>query len=317
MSDLRTTRGGRHNVYDDTVKLSDMELSSTGVPLVTPFDDAGDVDYAALADIAEWVVDRGVEFVVPCGSTSEAPLLTAAEQVAVVETVADAVSIPVLAGTGTEGLERTRRLTNRVADVGADAALVVTPHYYPHDADTLTAYYRDVADAAPIPVYLYSVPAFTGVSLAPETVGALADHPNVTGIKDSAGDIDAFQRAQARTPDAFTHLVGAGGVYANALDVGAAGGILALGNVVPEVASAVRTAHESGDRERAHRLNDVARDLNHALTAEYGIPGVKAAMRSRGVPAGRPRRPHRPVDEPTADRLGKLVTETLAAARLD
>jgi dihydrodipicolinate synthase/N-acetylneuraminate lyase len=294
-----------------------MELSGTGVPLVTPFDDGGDVDHAALADVAEWVVDRGVEFVVPCGSTSEAPLLTAAERVAVVETVADAVSVPVLAGTGTDGLERTRRLTDRVADVGADAALVVTPHYYPHDADTLAAYYRDVADAAPVPVYLYSFPAFTGVSLASETVGALADHPNVAGIKDSAGDLDVFQRAQARTSDAFTHLVGAGGVYANALDAGAVGGILALANVVPEVASTIRTAHEAGDRERAHRLNDAVRELNHAVTAEHGVPGVKAAMRSRGVPAGRARRPHRPVDEATADRLGELVTETLAAAPLD
>ncbi|MFC7176898.1 dihydrodipicolinate synthase family protein [Halosegnis marinus] len=111
-------------------------------------------------------------------------------------------------------------LTRDAAEAGADAALVVTPYYFEHGPDAMADYYRRVADASPVPVYLYSVPAFTGRALAPETVGRVADHPNVAGMKDSSGDMAAFKRILARTPDDFDLLVGSGGVYAEALALG-------------------------------------------------------------------------------------------------
>jgi dihydrodipicolinate synthase/N-acetylneuraminate lyase len=150
-----------------------MKFVGTGVPLATPFDESGVVNHAALATLAERLVDHGVEFLVPCGSASEAPLLRPDERVAVVETTAEAVDVTAVAGTGTPGLERTLDLTRRAAAAGADAALVVTPYYFPQDADGLRSYYEAVADAAPVPVYLYSVPAFTGVTLPVEVVANL------------------------------------------------------------------------------------------------------------------------------------------------
>jgi dihydrodipicolinate synthase/N-acetylneuraminate lyase len=288
-------------------------MNGTGLPLATPFDDEGDVDHAALAELVTWVEERGVDFLVPCGSNSEAPLLTAGERTAVVETVADRASVPVLAGTGAEGRRETLELARRGAAAGADGALVVTPYYFDHGSDALETYYRAVADESPVPVYLYSVPAYTGTRLSPEVVGALADHANVAGMKDSSGDLSLFQRYRDRTPEEFDLFVGAGGVYAAALDAGADGGVLALANVVPELAARVFDVHDE-DPARARATNRACVELNHAITAGFGVPGLKAAMRSRGAPAGRVRSPHRPVDEETEEELAGLVDQALETA---
>jgi 4-hydroxy-tetrahydrodipicolinate synthase len=287
-------------------------MHGTGLPLATPFTAAGDLDLAALRDLVGWVEARGIDFIVPCGSNSEAPLLTPDERALVVETVCGAASVPVVAGTGFPGFDATREATELAADVGADGALVVTPHYFTHDQATLAAYYRDLADDAPIPIYLYSVPKYTGMSLAPETVGDLAAHEAIVGIKDSSGDLATLQRTLAATPEDFAVLCGSGGVYAHALDAGAVGGVLALANVVPEYASAVYERH-ADDPEAARELNRRLVDLNRAITAEYGIAGLKAAMRARGAPAGHPRRPHRPLDHDARRAVEALVEDVEAA----
>lgn len=270
-------------------------MDGTGVPLVTPFDSAGEIDEAKLRELVGWVEDRGVDFIVPCGSNSEAELMSVEERARVVEVVTDEADGPVLAGTGHPGFQETVSQTALAADAGADAAIVVTPFYYPHDQETLAAYYRDLADEADLPVYLYSVPPFTDVHLEPETVGDLSEHENIAGMKDSAGDVTRFQREREYADDGFELFVGSGGVYSHALDSGADGGILALANVAPERASEVYERHGEGDRAGAHAVNRSVVDLNQAVTATYGIPGLKAAMRTRGAPAGQVRRPHRPV----------------------
>ncbi|MBB6647059.1 dihydrodipicolinate synthase family protein [Halobellus ruber] len=282
-------------------------MDGAAAPLVTPFTGDGDVDERTLSDLVGWLEDRGIDFLVPCGSTGEAELLTAAERTRVIETVADAASVPILAGTGSPGVRETRAATASAAEAGADAALVVTPFYYPHDQSALADYYRDLADAASIPIYLYSVPAFTDVRLDPGTAAALADHPNVAGMKDSAGDVASFVRLVRGTADAdFDPLVGSGGVFAQALAAGATGGVLALSNVVPEVTVAIYDA-ASSDPERARQLNAAVTELNHAITAEFGIPGLKYAMRQRGAPAGCARSPHRPPDADARARLDSLI----------
>jgi len=282
-------------------------MHGVGPPLVTPFRENGDIDHERLRELVGWVEERGVDFLVPCGSNSEAELMTAGERERVIETVVEAASVPVLAGTGSPGLRETRQATAAAAEAGADAALVVTPFYYDHDQETLAAYYRELAGAASVPIYLYSVPPYTGVRLAPETVGELASHSGIAGMKDSSGDVGAFVRTQNRVDGDFDMLVGSGAVVAQALDAGAAGGVLALANVTPEGASAVFETHQDGDAGRARALNADLVELNHAVTAEYGIPGLKWAMRERGAPAGYPRSPHREPDADAHERLAALV----------
>lgn len=284
-------------------------MDGIGPPLVTPFDADGDVDHEGLRALVNWVEERGVDFVVPCGSNGEAELLTAGERAAVIETVAAEASVPVLAGTGHPGRRETLAVTEAAAAAGADAALVVTPFYYPHDQDDLVAYYREVADAAALPIYLYSVPAFTGVRLEPETVARLAGHPNVAGLKDSHADIAEFVRTERLVADEeFDLLVGSASVLAVALDAGATGGVLALANLAPRAVVEVLETHPT-DPVRARARNADLVELNRAVTAEFGVPGLKWAMRERGAPAGRVRSPHRPVAPAARERLGSLLAD--------
>ncbi|MFB6268008.1 MAG: dihydrodipicolinate synthase family protein [Halodesulfurarchaeum sp.] len=289
-------------------------MRGIGAPLVTPFDADGAIDHEALADLTGWVLDRGLDFVVPTGSTSEAELLTIDERTAVIETVVDATAgdVPVVAGTGHPGFRATIRQTRQAAEVGADAALVVTPFYYEHGQETFAEYYRELAEASPIPVYLYSVPAYTHVTLAPETAAGLAAHENIAGMKDSSGDLEAFQRIANATAEAdFDLLVGSGGVFAPALDAGAAGAILAVANVVPDRASELSQLHQAGKAEQARAMNRRLIRLNRAVTVEHGIPGLKAAMRLRDAPAGLPRRPFRPVDDAVRRELQRVLDQAL------
>ena len=283
-------------------------MHGVGAAIVTPFTPAGELDPASLADLVDELQDRGVDFLVPAGSTGEAPLLTAGERARAIEAVVDAASVPVVAGTGLPGLEPTRAATDRAAAAGADAALVVTPYYYAHDQTALADHYRALADRAGIPIYAYSVPSRTGIALEPETAAGIADHPNVTGMKDSTGDLERLHRELAATADAeFDVLVGHGGLLADALGIGAAGGITALANLAPERVGEVYRRFEAGDAEGARELNAELVELNHAVTKRYGVPGLKAAMRMRGLPAGHVRRPHRPVGPAAEAELERLV----------
>lgn len=286
-------------------------MDGTGVPLVTPFKKSGDIDHEQLREVTSWVTERGVDFVVPCGSNGEAELMTLDERADVVETVADAASVPVLAGTGHPGYVETREATRRAADVGADGALVVTPFYYDHGPDDIVAHYERLASESDLPIYLYSVPKMTGTRLAPETVGALATHENIHGMKDSAGDLTAFRRTRDRTDKAFDLFVGSGNLYAAALDAEAAGGIMALANVVPDLASEISRRYRTGDRESARTLNDKLIDLNRAITTRFGVAGVKEAMRYRGAPAGYVRAPHSSLEEDASREIRTLVDDAL------
>lgn len=287
-------------------------MDGIGPPLVTPFDEDGDVSARRLRELVSWLEERGVDFLVPCGSNGEAELLTADERARVIEVVAETASVPVLAGTGHPGLRETLDATARAAAAGADAALVVTPFYYEHDQATLADHYRAVADAAEIPVYLYSVPKYTGVRLAPATVADLAGHPNVAGMKDSAGDVGAFLRTRQRTADdEFDLLVGSGSVLAPALDAGADGGVLALANVAPAATASVADTHPA-DPAAARSAAAELVELNHAVTATHGVAGLKYAMRQRGAPAGHPRPPHGPVDDDARAELDELLADLAA-----
>lgn len=282
-------------------------MNGIGPPLVTPFTQEGNIDHAALRDLVDWIEQRGVDFLVPCGSNSEAELMTADERLSVIETVVESANVPVLAGTGSPGYQETLRATEDAAAAGADAALVVTPFYYDHDQSALAKYYRRLADETSIPIYLYSVPAYTDIILEPATVGELATHPNIAGIKDSSGNISEFIRTVRRTKDAdFDPMIGSGGVFAQALSAGAKGGVLALANIAPEATAAIYKRHAQ-DPTAAKELNGDFVELNRAITTDYGVPGLKYAMRTRDAPAGHQRHPHQPPTDEATKHLDSLL----------
>lgn len=278
-------------------------------PLVTPFTDSGDIDEDALRHLVGHVEDCGVHFLVPGGSTSEAELLTADERARVIEIVAEAATVPVIAGAGHPGYRETMAQIEAAEAAGVDGVMVVTPFYYHHDQATLAAYYRDVADAASVPIYLYAVPVYTHVHLEPTTVGELAEHPNIAGMKDSTGDLGTLVRTiEATKPADFAVLTGSANLLASGLEHGASGAILALANLVPEATSSSYDRFDD-DRRWAHQQVRELIPLNDAITSRYGIPGLKWAMRQRGLPAGQPRRPFRAPSSTATAELAELLND--------
>ena len=285
-------------------------MEGTGVPLVTPFDGKGDIDESKLAELVEWIEERGVDFIVPCGSNSESELMTVEERSRVIEIVVEAASVPILAGTGHPGLRETTIQTEMAASAGVDAVLVVTPFYFSHTQEVIADYYRNLADLASVPIYLYSVPKFTHISLEPETVQRLSDVENIEGMKDSSGDLELFEREINSTKEKDFHmLVGAGGIYAQALEMGASGGVLGLANVAPEGCSKIYELYRKGDTAGAKVLNESLVELNRGVTGIFGVSGLKAAMEMRGAPAGFARSPRQIVGIEEKEALQNLLRE--------
>ncbi|WP_435096994.1 dihydrodipicolinate synthase family protein [Halarchaeum sp. P4] len=263
-------------------------MSETHVltPLVTPFDEAGDVDFDALDAIIDSVLEAGLDGVVPCGTTGEFASMTRAENHAVLERVLARVDddTTVVAGAGATSVADTVDSLEFAADVGADAGLIVVPYFHTANApDGNARFLRRVADASPIPLYLYNIPACTGNEIPVDTVVELADHEDVVGLKDSSGDFGYFTDVLAAAPDDFEVYQGVDGQLVPAGLMGATGGINALSNAIPEVYAAVRNALDAGDDERARELQQEGIKPLFAHCAEYGFaPATKAALRARG-----------------------------------
>ncbi len=247
------------------------------------------------------------------GSTGEAVLLTRAEMDGILVTAKESAGKEkkLIAGTGAESTAETIERTKRAAELGYDAALVKTPHYYKpaYKPDVLIAHYRRVADESPIPVLLYSIPQFTGVALGTAEVAALAEHPNIIGIKDSSGNVQGVGEIIAATPPAFQVLVGSAATVYPSLAIGARGAVLALACALPEKCVALFELFRQGHHEKARELQAVLARASKLIVSEMGIAGVKHVMDQRGYRGGIPRLPLLPLQ----DEQKKRLTEFLAA----
>lgn len=287
------------------------------VPTTTPFDGAGDLDEAALRSNVEHFATTGISGFVIGGSTGEAVLLDTEERDRCVRIArATAADLQIIAGTGAESRRRTLRLTRMAADAGADAVLVQPPAFYTgamSDA-VLVEHFTAVADASPIPVFVYQVPPkFATLVFSDDVIAKLAEHPNIVGLKDSRGDLDGLRRWVEITPDGFEVLVGNGALLLEAMDAGAVGGILGVANVAPrECADLVRALAEDR-RADAEALRDVIAPLHIGIVGGMGVPGVKAALDRLGAVGGAPRSPLRAL---ASDRHGELesLLEVLGAS---
>lgn len=274
-------------------------------PVPTPFTADGRVDFDHLrSNLERWNREPLAGYVV-CGSNGEYAYLTPDERVELVRSARKGIPAGrlLIAGSGMESTLETVSLTSRMAEAGADIALVVTPCYYRGrmTAAALEQHFRRVADSSPIPVMLYSVPANTGIDLPAQAAISLARHPNIIGMKDSGGDVTkiGYMACETRDDD-FQILAGSAGFLLGALSVGAAGGICALANI-----AAARLAHlleyfRQGSMEKARETQLPLIEANTAVTARFGVPGLKAAMEMLGYYGGPVRSPLMPL--PDADR---------------
>ena len=248
------------------------------------------------------------------GSTGERVHLDEREYLQVVEASRACVSprSAFIVGAGQHSTRATVTELHQVAEIGVDAVLVITPHFYRAEMtqDALVRHYRAVADASSVPVLLYSVPQFTGVTLQPETIARLAEHENIVGVKDSSGDVVALAETVRLVPEDFAVLTGNGSALYPALCVGARGGILAIGCIAPRLAVSIYEAFQAGDHERARELQKTLTRLTRAIPGRYGIGGLKAALDMLGYAGGSVRAPLQDASVEARREIEKVLRET-------
>jgi 4-hydroxy-2-oxoglutarate aldolase len=263
-------------------------------PIPTPFVD-GELSTEMLrANIDKWNSTDLAGYVV-MGSNGESVFLTFNEKLRLTESVKKfaAPDKIIIAGTGSDSYKDTIELSNRAAEAGADYVLVLTPSYYTNQMDSLAIliYFERVADEVKIPIIIYNVPKFTGVNIQPETVAKLSEHENIVGIKNSSEDIEHLEKINRLTPNDFSVLVGTASVLYPAFKAGAVGGIVALANIAPNECIEVLQKFIEGNLTEAESLQARLVEPNKAVTAKYGVPGLKAAMDMLGYFGGEPRIP--------------------------
>jgi 4-hydroxy-2-oxoglutarate aldolase len=296
-----------------------LKLEGVIPPLVTPFRDDGSLDLAAFEANLEAAAEDDLGGLLVLGSNGEAGSLEEAEKLVLIRLArAQAGSRPLLAGTGLESTRATIAFTQKAAEAGADAALVLTPHYYKSrmTVEALERYYAAVADASPIPVLLYSVPVFTGLPWPEALSTELAGHPNIVGMKESSGDVGLLGRIVSAVPERFSVACGSGPVFYPALCVGAVAGILAVACCAPRPVSALYRAFRAGDHARARRLQEALVPLGAAVTAVHGVAGLKAAIDLAGRKGGAVRSPLLPVPASVRDQIRPLLERAEASVEL-
>ena len=282
-------------------------------PIPTPFDAGGDVDLAALAENLGWWSRFDLAGIVVLGSNGEAVLLDEAEKLRLVETARTATpeDRAVIAGTGLQSTRATIALTRAVAAAGADFALVLPPSYYKGLMTdvVLERHFRAVADASPIPVVLYNMPACTGIDLSAELIADLAGHGNIVGLKDSSGSVAKLGRIYGEAGRDFRILAGSAGFLLPALSVGAVGGVLALANIAPKECTDIHRLFAEGDINTARETQIRMIAPNAAVTRRWGVPALKAAMEMIGLRGGPVRPPLLALDDAQRDELHSILIE--------
>lgn len=326
-------------------------LSGIFPPLPTPFTEDGALDLDALRANVEQLNPIGLAGYLALGSNSEAVHVTPDEASQIYAAVKQAAAPDkvVIGGTGQFSTQATIELTQRAADAGCAAALIITPFYYKNSMtlEALRAYYFAVADRSPIPVMIYNVPANTGFNIAPNIVAEIARHPNVVGLKDSAGDINQLAEAvrvtrnklqdahsaegkqpAQRAPDAlrpstaawlrsssaqaaneFAVFSGNYGAMLPGLTFGIVGAILAVANIAPQECVDIFNLFKQGQIDDAGALHLRLLPVARAVTSQFGVPGLKAAMNLLGYRGGWPRLPLLPLGAGPRAEIEKILRE--------
>jgi dihydrodipicolinate synthase/N-acetylneuraminate lyase len=298
-----------------------MNLRGVFAPLTTPFGPDGGVALDRLRENIARYNERPLAGYVLNGSTSESVLLLWSEVYRVWETGREAAAPGkvLIAGTGAESTAETIEHTARAAALGFDAALARTPSFYKPaiNDDMLAEHYIRVADAARIPVLIYSVPVFTHVTVQASLIARVGTHPNIIGMKDSSGDVEGAAKIIAAAPKEFQTLVGSASTFYDSLERGACGSILAVANALPEMCCEIWQAFQSREAERARGLQQKLTAAGKLFGPQYGIAGLKYALDRRGYYGGPPRPPLLPVNEAGRREIDTMLDGLLfeAAAR--
>lgn len=282
-------------------------------PVVTPFDAREEPDLTAFADNLRAHVEVGLHGIVVCGSTGEAAFLDDVERARLTEVARPVVPDDrwLIVGTGAESTRHCVQRCRTAAAAGADAVLVVSPHYYTSAMtdEALEAHFRRVADESPIPVLLYNIPKYAHLRLEPALIARLATHGNIVGMKDSSGDMAYLAQCLEAQGERFTVLTGHGGTFATALELGARGGILAVALFAAELSLEIWRAHGEGRGPAAQWAQQRLAPIAAEIVGRLGVPGVKVAMDRIGLSGGQVRAPLRALPYDDTRLVDRLLRE--------
>ncbi len=264
------------------------------VALATPFHPDGSLNEERLRALVRWHIDCGTDGLVPCGTTGESATLLGWQERARILRIVTAEAgqrLRIVAGAGTNSTAETIENVRRLADLGVDGALVITPYYNKPTQEGLIAHFRAVAQASPLPIVMYNVPGRTGVNLLPESVARLMDEERIVALKEASGSLEQASWVLHHCGERFTLLSGEDTITYPLLCVGAQGVISVVGNIVPRDVAALIAAHRAGNAAEARQWHMRLLPLSAAMFLETNPAPVKEALNLLGFAVGEPRLP--------------------------
>jgi 4-hydroxy-2-oxoglutarate aldolase len=293
--------------------MSDMKGIYT--PIITPFDEQENIQYDfMLHNLGKWG-ETDLDGIVVLGSNGEFVYLTEQEKIEIFKFVKNNFtnSKKLIAGTFCESTKNTIEFSKKMADLGADAVLILPPNYYKGGMkdEILYQHFTDIADECPIPVMLYNMPGNTGINLNSSLIARLSKHPNITGIKDTGGNIVQMAEVVRDTDDDFAVFAGNASYLLAALEVGARGATLALANILAQDCCELVEMFKRGEHDKARAAQINMLHINAAVTLRFGVSGLKYAMGLLGYKGGHVRRPLRPLSQENRQIVDKIVDDYL------
>jgi len=299
-----------------TITMSTLRLRGALTALVTPFTATGAIDESAVIRLVERQIDAGIDGLVPVGTTGESPTLTADEDARVIELTIETVRrrglagrIPVVAGTGSNDTRSTITYTRRAAELGADAALVVSPYYNKPDQRMLEAHYRAVADEGGLPVVVYNVPGRTGSNVNADTTLRLAEHERIIAVKEASANLEQIMTISRDRPDGFAILSGDDSWALPIMGVGGDGVISVASNEIPETMVALCAAALAGDWNTARAIHERHLDLFRINFITSNPVPVKAALAEMGLISDGLRQPLLPLADAERAQLRDVLDD--------
>lgn len=291
-------------------------LQGVIVAMLTPFDERGELYEEGVRGVTSWLIEKGVHGLFVCGTAGEGLLMSTAQRQRAAEVAVDEVKgrIPVIVHAGAISTAEAIALARHAQEAGAQAAAVVAPPFYPMDHTCLVNHFVAVAQAVPgFPIYLYNLPGMAKNDIAPEVVSDVCQQAaNVTGIKDSSRDVQRLKDYAQAVPQGFEVIVGSDGILLDGLQVGAVAGVSALASVFPEPCVGVWDEFVAGDLDKAQAHQALIGKLRSAVKFGPYLGAYKEALNRRGVPAGYPRSPLRPLSDEEKAKAAEMIDPFLA-----
>ena len=280
-----------------------MNLEGTFVALVTPFK-SGKINEEKIRELVRLQIENGTDGIVPCGTTGESPALSEEEKNRVIEIVIEEAKgkALVIAGTGTNNTEKSVKATAQAKEMGADAALVITPYYNKPTQAGLIRHFEAVAEVN-LPIMIYNVPGRTSVNILPSTIEKLSKLDQIVAIKEASGDLNQVSEILTTCKDNIKVFSGDDSLFAPILAIGGVGVVSVVANLVPQYLKSLYEAFKSNEIVRMQQLHHQLFELCQAMFYETNPAPVKTAMNLMGMEVGELRPPLAPMSETNKEKL--------------